>query len=226
MTWANLTTWPEWYIASWAAFCLLALAYWLPNRRGFEWAWPAYWRFLLAPWRVAFFVAAFIGINVIAPYTGDLTWDYVDASFMAIFAYTTAPAAVAIIYGVAKRRRPLGYAFVAVAVWLFSASWSYDIYLYFRDGSYPLTWSANIVASSFLYFAAGMFWTLDWQPERGTHWAFTDLDNWPPEPVAGAGLKLMRVGWMIVVPVAFFFLIFLVPPLRDAAVWIATTLSP
>lgn len=140
---------------------------------------------------------------------------------MAILAYTTAPASVAILWQVARGERAVGHLLVAAAVWLFSASWSYDIYLYFRDGSYPYTWSANLFASSFLYGAAGAFWSLDWQPEQGTYWAFRDSENWPPEPVAGAGLKLMRVGWMIVAPVAFFFLIFLVPPLRDAAVWVA-----
>jgi hypothetical protein len=226
MSLESLSTWPESYIASWALFCLMALGYWIPNRRDFEWARSEYWRFLLAPWRLAFFVVAFVGINVMAPYTGDVTWDYVDASFMAILAYTTAPASVAIIYGVTKRARPMGHLLVAAAIWLFSASWSYDIYLYFRDGMYPITWSANLFASSFLYGAAGAFWTLDWQPERGTHWAFSDLENWPPKPVAGAGWKLMRVGWMIVVPVAFFFLIFLVPPLHDAAVWVARAFTP
>ncbi|MFW5968857.1 MAG: hypothetical protein ACOCV2_15130 [Persicimonas sp.] len=222
----DLTTWPAYYIATWALFCAFALVYWVVHRRDFEWAWPSYWRFLLAPWRLTFFVLAFIGINVMAPYTGDPTWDYVDASFMAILAYTTAPACVAIIYGVARRARPRGHLLVAVAIWLFSASWSYDIYLFFRDGAYPSTWSANITASSFLYLSAGAFWTLDWQPDRGVYWAFRDQKTWPQEPASGAGLEVMRVGWMFLVPVVFFFLIFLVPPLRDAAVWMANTLSP
>jgi hypothetical protein len=187
---------------------------------------PNYWRFLFAPWRVGFFIAAFVGINVIAPYSGDATWDYVDASFMAILAYTTAPACVAILYQCIRTERSLRLVPIAVAIWLFSASWSYDIYLYFRDGVYPYTWSANLFASSFLYLSAGLFWTLDWQPERGTYWAFADETGWPAEPAEGATLKMLRVVWIFVIPVGLFFLMFLVPEIESAAHWLMDLVTP
>ncbi|MBC3918102.1 hypothetical protein H8L32_11490 [Undibacterium sp. CY18W] len=40
----------------------------------------------------------------------------------------------------------------AFGMWMFSASWCYDLYLLLRDGVYPLTWEANIYAPSVMYF--------------------------------------------------------------------------
>jgi hypothetical protein len=34
-------------------------------------------------------------------------------------------------------------------------------YLWMRDGHYPVTWWANLLASSVLYLCAGLFWNLD-----------------------------------------------------------------
>jgi hypothetical protein len=56
---------------------------------------------------------------------------------------------------------------VALCLWLFSASWSYDLYLLLRDGSYPVTWLANLFASSLLYLSAGLFWNLHWTARTG-----------------------------------------------------------
>jgi len=39
----------------------------------------SYGEFLLVPWRMTTFIIALLGIYVIAPYTGDPTWDYIDA---------------------------------------------------------------------------------------------------------------------------------------------------
>ncbi len=57
---------------------------------------------------------------------------------------------------------------------MFSVSWCYDLYIYLRDGHYPLTWFANIFASSVLYVSAGMFWSLDHRPDRGVTFSFME----------------------------------------------------
>ncbi len=62
------------------------------------------------------------GITLIAPYTGDPTWDYVDALFMSVLAFTTAPWTVGALYRVVQRKLPAQQGFVAFCVWMFSAS--------------------------------------------------------------------------------------------------------
>ncbi len=99
-----------------------------------------YWRFLARPWKLTTFAVAAAGLIVIAPYTGDPTWDHVDAAFMSILAFGTAPWAVETLYRAVRDRVPRRQTFVALCVWLFSASWSYDLYLLVRDGHYPVTW--------------------------------------------------------------------------------------
>jgi hypothetical protein len=61
---------------------------------------------------------------------------------------------------------------------MFSASWSYDLYLVLRDGNYPVTWFSNIFESSVLYISAGLFWNLDWEHGSGVIFAFMKT-NWP-----------------------------------------------
>lgn len=51
--------------------------------------------------------------------------------------------------------------YVAFCLALFSASWFYDIYILMRDGVYPPAWFSNLLISSTLYGAAGLFWSLD-----------------------------------------------------------------
>lgn len=71
------------------------------------------------------------------------------------------------------------------------ASWSYDLYLPLRDGEYPGTWAANLLASSVLYWAAALMWNLEWRPERGVSFAFMH-DGWPAPP---EGLQFRRIVW-------------------------------
>jgi hypothetical protein len=63
-------------------------------------------------------------------------------------------------------------------LWMFSASWSYDLYILIRDGSYPTTWLPNIFASSALYILAGLLWNLEYRQGRGTIFSFMEAD-WP-----------------------------------------------
>ena len=155
------------YMAIWMSACLVAIGICIRNPGAFSLLRPEYQRFLLAPWKIATFAMATAGLTIIAPYSGDPTWDYVDALFMSILTFCGAPWVVGVIYLCARRRRSLTHLFVALCLGLFSVSWSYDFYILMRDGFYPATWFANIFASLSLYIPTGLLWNLDWQPNRG-----------------------------------------------------------
>lgn len=196
------------YIALWGAACLIAAALYVRDRRAFALSRAAYWRFLGRPWKLVTFAIAATGFTVIAPYTRDPTWDYVDALFMSVLAFTTAPWVVGAIYKAVKGELPGKQAYVGLCLGLFSASWSYDLYLLMRDGYYPVTWLANLFASSVLYTCAGLFWSLDWQPEKRLTLAFTE----PEWPAASTGPVFRRVVWpamLFMAVVGFTILLFL-----------------
>lgn len=180
------------YIAAWSAACFLALIICLRDRPAFAFMRGGYWRYLGAPWKLATFAIAGAGITLIAPHTGDPTWDHVDAALMSLLTYLTAPWAVGAIYLALRGRLPLKCAYVAACAWMFSASWCYDIYLVWRDGEYPITWLPNIGASSTLYVAAGLLWNLEWRAGRGVVFGFM-LDGWPELAPDRSGLR--RVFW-------------------------------
>ena len=179
------------YTLCWISACIWASVLLVRDRAKVDLFRPAYWRFLAEPWRFVTFTIACLSMTVIAPYTGDPTWDYADAFFMSSLTFLTAPWAVGTLYNAARRRRKISHAFIAACLWMFSASWSYDIYLVARDGSYPQTWSANIFASSVLYAAAGLFWNLDWIRGRGATFAFTE-GGWPYAP---SGQPFRKIVW-------------------------------
>ena len=166
------------YIVVWGLLCITALLLAILNRKNIEIFQYRYWRFLFQPWKIVTFLIAGTGITVIAPYTGDPTWDYIDAAFMSIFTYASAPWAVGTLYLFFLRKVGFINAYIAFCVWMFSASWSYDLYLVFRDGYYPQTWLPNIFASSVLYVSAGLLWNLEWKEGRGAIFGFMN-DNWP-----------------------------------------------
>ncbi|MDR1888243.1 MAG: hypothetical protein LBQ81_02495 [Zoogloeaceae bacterium] len=169
------------YLFVWGSACLIALGLFIQRRKTLEITRRNYWRFLLQPWKITSFALAASGLIFIAPYTGDITWDYYDAAFMAILTFVTAPWAVGVLYKAIKRQRSGRDVYIAICVWMFSASWSYDLYLLLRDGEYPLTWSANIGASSVLYFSAGLLWNLESKNNRGVIFAFMEA-TWPDCP--------------------------------------------
>lgn len=180
------------YIAAWLAACALGLAIYFRNRPAFAFSHGGYWRYIAAPWKLATFAISGAGITLIAPYTGDPTWDHADAALMSVLTFLSAPWAVGTLYLALRRRAPLKQAYVAVCAWMFSASWCYDIYLVWRDGVYPETWLANIGASSTLYAAAGLLWNLEWRSGRGVVFGFM-LDGWPAMPPDQSGLR--RIFW-------------------------------
>ncbi len=155
------------YLVCWTFACVVALVLYIRDKNAYALSHAAYWRFLFVRWKVITFIIAATGMTVIAPYTGDPTWDYTDALFMSVLTFLTAPWSIGSIYKVLKKEIPFQQGFVAVCLWMFSASWSYDFYLLIRDGKYPATWFANIFASSVLYLLAGLLWNLEYSTERG-----------------------------------------------------------
>ncbi|MGD8371134.1 MAG: hypothetical protein PVG64_09270 [Syntrophobacterales bacterium] len=162
------------YTLSWSLACLAAIILMFRHRSVIELFQSRYWRFLLQGWKISTFVFAAAGLIVIAPYTGDPTWDYVDASFMSILTFATAPWAVGILYLAIRGKAMATKVYVAICIWMFSASWSYDLYLILRDGAYPDTWLPNIFASSVLYVSGGLLWNLEWKEGRGVIFGFME----------------------------------------------------
>lgn len=197
------------YLIGWIVCCLAALALYAREARAYAPSHRSYWRYLAAPWKLATFAIAALGITFIAPYTGDPTWDYFDAAMMAVLTFVTAPWSVATLYLCTRRKLPMRHAFVAACAWLFAASWCYDAYLLWRDGYYPVTWSANLVASSILYMAAGLFWNLHWREGRGVTFGFLE-PGWPQPPAAGAFRRIVWIGLPFMVLAAILILQFVV----------------
>lgn len=189
----------KFYIAAWSLACLMAFALFLRRPGVFAIGRRAYWHFLGEPWKLATFVAGTALITLAAPYTGDPTWDYIDGFFMSIFCFTTAPWVVATLFFATRRQCTLQDIYVAVCVWLFSASWSYDIYLVWRDGDYPSTWWPNLFASSVIYLAAGLFWNLEWLAGRGVIFSFM-RPGWPSRPAESAFFRLLGYAAIFALP--------------------------
>ena len=179
------------YLAFWVACCVAALVLFARDRRAFVIGRREYWRFLAEPWKLVTFTVAAVGLAVVAPYTGDHTWDYVDATFMSVFTYTTAPWAVGTIYLALRGKESLKHAFVAACAWMFSTSWSYDAYILLKSGAYPATWWSNILLSGVMYVCAGLMWSLVWKPGRGVTFGFLEED-WPQAPMPGS---FARIFW-------------------------------
>lgn len=196
----------KFYLAGWMLACLLATGLALRHRRAVALFDARYWRFLLKPWKLITFLVAAVGQVLMAPYTCDPTWDHWDAAFMSLLTFATAPWSVGVLFRVARRRAPLLLGYIAVCAWMFSASWSYDLYMVHRNGYYPPTWLSNIYLSSLLYASAGLMWNLDWIQWRGVHLAFTE-PGWPapnPDPVfrkiAWLALPFMLLAAMMLLP--------------------------
>jgi hypothetical protein len=163
--------------------------------------------FLGQPWRLATFFIAAAGITLIAPYTGDPTWDYFDAPMMSVLTYLTAPWAIGIFYRLLAGRARPAEVVVAAVLWMTSASWCYDLYILFKQGMYPSTWASNIAASSVLYACAGLMWNLDSRAGHGVVFAFRE-PGWPQAAGGGgfARIALFALPFMLiaVLGVAYF----------------------
>ena len=179
------------YLGVWLVACISTFGLMVANRHTLTLFGAGYRAFLLQPWKVVTFAISATGMVVIAPWTGDPTWDYVDAGFMALLTFLTAPWSVGTLYlGLRRRAGPVAL-YVAACLWLFSASWSYDGYILLRDGYYPPTWLPNLFASSVLYCAAGLLWNLEWHRERGVVFGFM-RSGWP-EPAGEGGFSRVLI---------------------------------
>lgn len=178
------------YLSAWATACLVAAAMLARRPADYSLTTPAYRQFLFVRWKVATFLVAATGLTVVAPYTGDPTWDYWDASFQSVLTFFTAPWVVGVLYLGVRGRLPPRQLYVAACVWFFSACWSYDLYILLRDGAYPLTWFSNLGASSVLYLSAGLLWNLDWRAGRGVTFSFQEA-GWPSRPPASSFTRIL-----------------------------------
>lgn len=181
----------HWYTAGWLLLCAIAAFMLIRQPHKFAILSSQYRGFICEPWKLITAITATIAMTVMAPYTGDPTWDYFDAFYMSFLTWATAPWCVGILYRFARRLENGVSLHVAICLWFFSASWSYDLYIWIRDGYYPMTWTSNIVASSFLYLMAGILWNLAWNRERGLHLAFM-TDEWPVASQAAS----WRIAWI------------------------------
>ena len=179
------------YMSAYATACVVAAFLMFRERSALVLFRPAYRQYMQSPWKLLTFAIAAVSMIVMAPYTGDPTWDYIDATFMSVLTFMTAPWAVGTLYQALHRRAQVIHVYIAVCVWMFSVSWLYDVYILLRFGYYPPTWLPNIVLSSILYFAAGMMWNLEWREGRGVVFGFMESD-WP-NPAHDLGFR--KVIW-------------------------------
>jgi hypothetical protein len=199
------------YTALWLAAGIGVLALCIRHPRDFTMLSRAYSRALLVPWKVATFAIALVGMVWLGPRSGDPTWDAPDAIFMSVLTYLGAPWAVGTLLRVVRRRASFTQAFVAAWLWMFSASWSYDLYIWLRDGSYPASWLANLGASSVLYALAGTFWSFEWIPGRGPSLSFLH-EPWPREAPLRDSSRVLLVALPVMVLVAALMLGFFLHP--------------
>jgi len=166
------------YMALYTLACAVAAMLMIRERKTLVLFRPEYRKFMTSKWKLLTFAVAALSMIVMAPYTGDPTWDYVDASFMSVLTFLTAPWAVGTLYLALKRRARPVHVYIAVCVWMFSVSWLYDVYIILKHGYYPPTWLPNIILSSILYFLAGIMWNLQRKEGRGVVFGFMEPD-WP-----------------------------------------------
>ncbi|MBC3918111.1 hypothetical protein H8L32_11535 [Undibacterium sp. CY18W] len=179
------------YLIAWILYCIVCVTLYLSDRASFPLR--AYRDFLFIPWKLITFSIAAIGITLVAPYTGDPTWDYIDAALMATLTFLTAPWAIGTVYLALRGKARGRHILLALGMWMFSASWCYDLYLLLRDGVYPLTWEANIYASSVLYVSAGLFWNLEYKAGRGVTFSFLET-GFPLRPQQTGFTKIVWFG--------------------------------
>lgn len=195
------------YTVLWMLACVLALVVYLKDRRSFAFSHGDYWRLLFMPWKIATFLIAAAAMVIMAPYTGDPTWDAFDAGFMSLMTFLGAPWAIGSLYRLATGRLPPKQGFVIFTVWMFTVSWSYDLYIFLRDGRYPLTWFSNIFASSFLYVTAGILWNLDWKEGKGVILSFREA-TWPYPAASAAFCRIICFALPLMALVAAMILYF------------------
>ena len=102
------------YIAAWSLACLAALVLFLRDPASFAIGRRAYWHFLGEPWKLATFAAGASLITLVAPYTGDPTWDQVDGFFMSVLCFTTSAWVAGTLFNAWHRKAPAAEVYVAL----------------------------------------------------------------------------------------------------------------
>jgi hypothetical protein len=199
------------YVGFWVALLLASLVVAVRQRSGLRASLKGYGRALRAPWKLVTYVLSAGPFIVLAPYSGDPTWDHVDAAFMSGLTILTAPWSLGTLYRAGRGTLPKALILPAVTVWLFSASWSYDLYIWWRDGHYPPSWFWNLIASSVLYVAAGMLWSLDHRAGRGVHFAFQE----PAWALPSSDLRIVGYGLAFILLVVGMMLPFAWDPIAE-----------
>ena len=189
------------YVALWVLATLIAVGLAWRRRGSLVLFSREYRRYLSAPWKLVTFGVALAAFVLLAPYTGDPTWDAVDATLMSVLCFWTAPWVVGHLYRAARGGARAADTYVAVIAWLFTASWVYDGYLLLRDGQYPTTWLVNIGASSVIYALAGLFWNVAVVPGRGLVFGFM-VAEWPDVEERGGAWQRALLLAAIMLPVA------------------------
>lgn len=190
------------YTAAWLLAVAIAVGMMIVRPGQFTLLSANYRRFLGEPWKLVAFALGGGLITFIAPYTNDPTWDRVDGFFMSALCFSTAAWTVGVLFRAFRRQSSFAEVYVALCAWFLSASWSYDLYLYWRDGEYPDTWLPNLYASSLIYLCAGLFWNLESRPERGVTFAFMRPD-WPTPSPSPAPLRLALYALVLALPALY-----------------------
>jgi hypothetical protein len=190
------------YIVLWVFFCLLAAAILARDRKSLRAEWRDYFRFLCVPWKLVVFVPALVFVTFAGRFTDDETWDVVTGSGMSVLTFITAPWSVGLFYQALMGGRAPRYVIVSVALCLFSSSWFYDGYLFWRDGSYTPRWLGNLLLSPIIYLAAGLLWNLEAKAGGGFRFSFTTPD-WPKPPVNTSFRPLLLISIPLILIAAF-----------------------
>lgn len=155
---------------------------------------------MLLPWKIIVFIPAGLFVTFAGSYAYDDTWDMVSGGGMSALTYLTAPWAVGAAWQACEGKRPHRHAIFALVMMLFSASWFYDGWLLYRDGSYTDMWLPNLLVSPFLYVGAGILWNLETGNDGKPTFGFMRA-SWPMPPI-----HEQTVGRLFVLaaPFAFF----------------------
>lgn len=198
------------YILIWSCACFIALWLGYLHHKELVILSRDYFQYITQPWKSITFSIAIVGMTFIAPYTGDPTWDYFDAIFMSVLAWYTAPWVLGVIFKTIVAKESIVCLYIALCCWLFSVSWSYDLYILLRDGVYPNTWWSNMLLSSVLYVCAGLMWNLEYWPKEGMKFGFM-RDNWPLTLRHDSFIKIFWFALPFMILVSALILAFVMP---------------
>lgn len=176
----------EIYIAMWMIATFLMMIFVFLHRKTLTYFSRQYWWHIWKPWKIVTFFVAMIGLSAISLIANDPTWDIPESIIMVTLTFLTAPWVVGVIYRAVFWYERKGIViYIAIVLWLFSASWSYDLYVWMWQWVYPVSWFGNLMISPILYLCGGMFWSLEWREWTEIVFAFREkhwlVDNIPTQ---------------------------------------------